>query len=356
MYRQRRRGPSDAYMLLLLAQLVQRIAQLEHKPPVTLGIVAACFLAFYEEVLPPQLRALIPSVSSGCLQPYMIFQNRQWSRVLWAALLHADEMHLYYNMSSLVYKGVLLERRFGSVRFAALLGELLLLSHGLFVGLAAAAAYYVPEYAHLYFSNCAIGISAVLFGLKVVLNHDAPAYSSILGFSLPTKYMAWAELLLASALNPQASFMGHLAGILAGLLHVRLLAPALPYVVRAWRRMQLQARLRLSPGQARLAAADRQQQQRRQQTARGADVAAAARQQGEEPARQRAAQVPSAAAQMQAQQRPVAAAGNRLGQTGAAAATGVSSTAGGGEVVVESSSRAELSAEELRQRRLQRFG
>ncbi|WIA19520.1 hypothetical protein OEZ85_004129 [Tetradesmus obliquus] len=268
MYRQRRRGPSDAYMVLLLAQLVQRIAQLEHKPPVTLGIVAACFLAFYEEVLPPQLRALIPSVSSGCLQPYMIFQNRQWSRVLWAALLHADEMHLYYNMSSLVYKGVLLERRFGSVRFAALLGELLLLSHGLFVGLAAAAAYYVPEYAHLYFSNCAIGISAVLFGLKVVLNHDAPAYSSILGFSLPTKYMAWAELLLASALNPQASFMGHLAGILAGLLHVRLLAPALPYVVRAWRRMQLQARLRLSPGQARFAAADRQQQQRRQQTAR----------------------------------------------------------------------------------------
>lgn len=40
---------------------------------------------------------------------------------------------------------------------------------------------------HLYFNNCAIGISAVLFGLKVVLNHDAPAYSSILGFSLPTK-------------------------------------------------------------------------------------------------------------------------------------------------------------------------
>jgi hypothetical protein len=39
MYRQRRRGAHDAYMVLLLAQLVQRIAQLEHKPPVTLGIV-----------------------------------------------------------------------------------------------------------------------------------------------------------------------------------------------------------------------------------------------------------------------------------------------------------------------------
>jgi membrane associated rhomboid family serine protease len=55
-------------------------------------------------------------------------------------------MHLYYNMSSVVYKGVLLERRYGSAVFAALLGELLLLSHGLFVALAWAAAYYVPEY------------------------------------------------------------------------------------------------------------------------------------------------------------------------------------------------------------------
>jgi membrane associated rhomboid family serine protease len=55
-------------------------------------------------------------------------------------------MHLYYNMSSLVYKGVLLERRFGSAKFAALLAELLLLSHGMFVGLAWLAAYYVPEY------------------------------------------------------------------------------------------------------------------------------------------------------------------------------------------------------------------
>jgi hypothetical protein len=27
-------------------------------------------------VLPPQFRALIPSVSKGCLQPYMIFQVR----------------------------------------------------------------------------------------------------------------------------------------------------------------------------------------------------------------------------------------------------------------------------------------
>jgi hypothetical protein len=52
------------------------------------------------------------------------------------------------------------------------------------VATAAAAA---ADCRHLYLSNCAIGISAVLFALKVVLNHDAPTYSSFMGFTLPTK-------------------------------------------------------------------------------------------------------------------------------------------------------------------------
>lgn len=43
-------------------------------------------------------------------------------------------------------QGVQLEQRHGSVKFAALLGEMLLLSHGMFVAIAAVAAHYVPEY------------------------------------------------------------------------------------------------------------------------------------------------------------------------------------------------------------------
>lgn len=69
------------------------------------------------------------------------------------------------------------------------------------------------------------------------------------------QYMAWAELFLASLFNPQASFLGHLAGILAGLLHVRLLAPAAATLQRQWRQAALNARIRMRPGQARYAAA-----------------------------------------------------------------------------------------------------
>lgn len=38
------------------------------------------------------------------------------------------------------------------------------------------------------------------------------------------QYLCWAELFLASYLNPRASFLGHLAGIAAGLIHVQVCA------------------------------------------------------------------------------------------------------------------------------------
>jgi hypothetical protein len=56
---------------------------------------------------------------------------------------------------------------------------------------------------------------------QVVLNHRSPGHSEVFGIVLPTKYICWAELVLASLLNPQASFFGHLCGILAGFIHVR---------------------------------------------------------------------------------------------------------------------------------------
>ncbi|KAI8465161.1 MAG: hypothetical protein J3K34DRAFT_461543 [Monoraphidium minutum] len=221
------RGGLDAYLLLLFAQLVQRVAQLEHKPPVTLALMAANAAVFFRDLMPPPLRDLIPPLSRACLQPRAVLQGGQWSRLFWSAWMHADEYHLYYNLSSLLWKGARLEARLGPARFAALTAELLALSHGLVAAASYLLAEAVPEYRRararappMYLSTCMVGFSAVLFAYKVVLNHDDPTHSSILGWSLPTKYACWAELLLASAFNPQASFFGHLCGIAAGFIHV----------------------------------------------------------------------------------------------------------------------------------------
>lgn len=81
----------------------------------------------------------------------------------------------------------MLEPRLGSAKFAALLAELLLLSHGLVVVVSGVASSYIPDYKYLWFSSCAVGFSAVIFALKVVLSHDSPGYSNVMGFNLPTK-------------------------------------------------------------------------------------------------------------------------------------------------------------------------
>ena len=40
---------------------------------------------------------------------------------------------------------------------------------------------------------------------------------------MPVQYVCWAELLYIQLLTPKASFLGHLGGILAGLLHVNVM-------------------------------------------------------------------------------------------------------------------------------------
>ncbi len=85
-------------------------------------------------------------------------------------------------------QGAQLEPDLGSVRFLGLVGELLLLSHVATVGLAAAAAKALPDLAGAqYYSSCAVGFSAVLFALKVVLSHRTPGWSYVGGIALPTK-------------------------------------------------------------------------------------------------------------------------------------------------------------------------
>ena len=56
------------------------------------------------------------------------------------------------------------------------------------------------------------------------------------------QYLCWAELLLASAFNPSASFFGHLCGILAGFLHVLYIEPGLRAAQSSWRRLFQQTR------------------------------------------------------------------------------------------------------------------
>lgn len=292
MFRRRRgggRGGADPYTLMLLLQLGQQVVRLldnngngngrQSPPPIaTLSLGFSMLAAYFSAdladagLMPNWLASLLaPTLDSVCLQPRLMVEgtgggssswwgggwrhrpHHQWSRLVASAFTHTDLSHLAYNLSSLLWKGALLERRMGSAKFALLFAELLLLSHGLFVGVAwllgcalpawCAAAFGGrvpsplralvrdvgwPMYAH----TCAVGCSAVLFALKVVVQRDQQGAVAWGGLVVPARHAAWLELIVASLVNPRASFAGHLAGIAAGLLHVKVLEPGWE---RGWR-------------------------------------------------------------------------------------------------------------------------
>ncbi|KAJ9513011.1 hypothetical protein QJQ45_029214 [Haematococcus lacustris] len=228
----RRRGDRgiSPYFVILAFRLLQMISEQPYKPPVTLALIAVNSLLFFrhELPLPGGLQHLVPDISDGCIMPARIVFRGEWSRLLWSAFLHLDDMHLYYNMASLLVKGVQLEQRLGSLRFAGLVAELVVLAHGLMALACCWLGETYPDLRYLSRGTCAAGFSAVLFALKYVLTHNQPGFSQPMGLplSLPTKYLAWAELLLVHYLVPQSSFSGHLAGVAAGWLHVHVVSQA----------------------------------------------------------------------------------------------------------------------------------
>lgn len=175
-------------------------------------------------------------LTNSLLDVFVPLQAGQWSRLFWAPFLHGDEMHLYYNMGSLLWKGSRLEPQLGPIKFAALVAELLFTSGALYVAAATTMAAKSRFWTRGAFNSCAVGFSGVLFGLKIILNSRSAGWSTVAGFRLPTKYAAWAELVAIQLISPEASFLGHLCGIVAGLLHVYVFSKLFAVVERMWRR------------------------------------------------------------------------------------------------------------------------
>ncbi|WCJ39664.1 RHOMBOID-like protein 14 [Euphorbia peplus] len=124
-------------------------------------------------------------------------------------------------MISLMWKGVQLETSMGSSQFASMVASLLTISQGISLLLSNSLLLFF-HYPTPFYSEYAVGFSGVLFAMKVVLNSQSHHYTFLHGLILPARHAAWAELLLIQMFVPRVSFLGHLAGILAGLLYLNL--------------------------------------------------------------------------------------------------------------------------------------
>ncbi|GMH03964.1 hypothetical protein Nepgr_005803 [Nepenthes gracilis] len=205
-------------MLPLLAfNILSEYYRHERKPPVTAGLLAANTIIYLR---PTFLESILPTIDDVWFNAHLILKRRDLKRFLLSPFFHMGESHLVYNMLSLLWKGIQLETSMGSVEFASMVAALLVMSQGMTLLLAKSLVFL--NYDRAYYSEYAVGFSGVLFALKVVLNSRSDSYTYVHGFLVPTRYAAWAELILIQMFVPGVSFLGHLGGILAGILYLHL--------------------------------------------------------------------------------------------------------------------------------------
>lgn len=106
----------------------------------------------------------------------------------------------------------------GSAEFASMVAVLLGLSQGITLLLSRGLLLLGDD--TMYYDQHAVGFSGVLFAMKVVLNAWSDDFVYLHGMVIPAKYAAWAELILIQVFIPGTSFLGHLGGILAGLVYL----------------------------------------------------------------------------------------------------------------------------------------
>ncbi|KAG8580950.1 hypothetical protein GDO81_007487 [Engystomops pustulosus] len=204
---QRRQRGVNTGLLLLFAQLYQ--FGLNNIPPVTLATLALNVYLFLNPL--KNLHYVCISVEEG-------YHRGDWQRLLLSPFHHADDWHLYFNMVSLLWKGSKLEQRLGSVLFALIIAVFSQLIGVVYVLLELILAESMDDPS--YRMQCAVGFSGVLFALKVLNNYYYPGGSTnVFGIQVPNKYACWAELVAIHILSPGTSFVGHLSGILVGLLY-----------------------------------------------------------------------------------------------------------------------------------------
>jgi len=203
--------------VLALSLLGWEIFKAGSIPPVTLsliGFMVAIFLRLFSFVHHTRLKEV-------CVSVYHVWDKRQLRRLALGPLFHADEWHLYYNMASLLWKGKILERRFGSLYFAYFIAVITLIQSAALVVINYVLAEVNEDESHIL--ACAVGFSGVLFTMKVLTTYmEPPSTVQLMGFiPISSKWACWAELVLIQILSPHTSFTGHLSGILVGVALTR---------------------------------------------------------------------------------------------------------------------------------------
>lgn len=163
-----------------------------------------------------------PKIIDRCLfRPYWFLRRRQYHTIVTSTLVHADLMHLIFNMVTFWAFGFLLERAIGGLHFVTLYFAGMVISHlGTYI-----KHKREPEYASLGASGA---ILAVLFA-AIILYPDNSLYIFPIPLPIPAPlfgigflaYTWWAARNQQGRINHDA----HFTGAITGLVYVAMIAP-----------------------------------------------------------------------------------------------------------------------------------
>ena len=161
-------------------------------------------------------------IDRGLFRPYWFLRRREYDTIVLSGFIHADLLHLIFNMMTFYFFGFLLERAIGSVHFLLLYFAGLLISHlGTYV-----KQKNNPEYASLGASGA---ISAVLFA-SIVFFPENSLYIIPIPVPIPAPLFGIGYLAYTwySARNPRGRINhdAHLGGAITGLVYVALVEPS----------------------------------------------------------------------------------------------------------------------------------
>jgi len=161
MYNPRRRGGAipGLAIWLLLGQLMR--VGFDRIPPVTLVTIIGQVLIHLRHNFGLLHWIKLPSsIGDVCVSALHTWYRDDWRRLVLAAFYHADDLHLYFNMTSLLWKGLKLERRFGSAHFGSMIAVFAVLVNILLVAFNMVAEHVTHDAS--YIAQCAVGFSGIV--------------------------------------------------------------------------------------------------------------------------------------------------------------------------------------------------
>lgn len=179
---------------------------LQDIPVTMLTIGVCCALWFY-------LWNYDVSIEKFGYQYERVTVHKEWWRMISASYAHQAPMHIMFNMISL-WNSAVMEVLLGSVTYLKYTFLLVILSMVTVTVFYFVAQKYFnrPEYRVVY----SLGYSCVVFGWMMIQCEYSRGDMSYFGFTVPARLAPFLALIITSIIVPNASFIGHLSGIIVG--------------------------------------------------------------------------------------------------------------------------------------------